>query len=526
MCALHYPSSLSKMATTIIDFWKKNRSFWITHLSKQKEVDELITKKFFDYKWDSDNIIGQVIYLDQFSRHFCRSGRITELEVERQRHCATDIIRHNLNLIKDFDEIEIIFALMPFKHIKHYNFVFVCLYDLWLPADKKIIDFPDLQKFYIDTYKKAFTLETVRNTLITEHKLLSYDSSLICDYYPELYTSDKWNLSAAADNKLLPLLKPNRKVIVSLSGGVDSMVMLSLLKYNKVDVSAVHIIYGNRVESEHEYCLLSEFCAKLAVPLFVYRIKWLKRGEVDRQFYEDMTRQLRFATYHAVKQSYCGLCVSEGVSASQEPCVLMGHIKDDIVENIWTNIAHCHHLENLKKMEAEEVQLGVRIMRPLLTVDKADIYKTSELLAIPYFKNTTPSWSNRGKFRENFHKATVAQFGESIDTKLIEFAEAIQAQASLLNILLYEPIYNSFKNNKINITTAIKARLDANSWLKIFEHICHTHLACSRPSIKCIRDFTIRLYKSWIKLHIEMGNNLKVIIIKTGTEYIMEFVLI
>ena len=299
------------------------------------------------------------------------------------------------------------------------------------------------------------------------------------------------------------------------------MVMLTLLKYNKVNVSAVHIVYGNRKESEHEYSLLAKFCAKLAVPLFVYRIKWLKRGEIDRQFYEDMTRQLRFAAYHAAKQSHCGPCVSE-----EEPCVLMGHIKDDVVENIWTNIAHCHHLENLKKMEAEEVQLGVRIMRPLLTVDKADIYKTSELLGIPYFKNTTPSWSNRGKFREHFHKATVTQFGESIDTKLIEFAEAIQAQASLLNILLYEPIYNSFKNNKVNITTAIKAHLDANSWLGIFEHICHTHLGCSRPSIKCIRDFTIRLYKSWIKLHIEMGKNLKVIIIKTGTEYIMEFVLI
>ena len=509
------------MTTTIIDFWKENRSFWITPPSKQKEVDKLISDLFFSYKWQSENIIGQIIYLDQFSRHFCRSGHITESEVERLRQSAADIVRHNLDLIKDFDEIEIIFALMPFKHIQHYNFIFVCLYDLWLPADKKIIDFPELQKFYIDTYKKAFTLETVRNTLITKHKIFPYDASLICDYYPKLYTSSDWNPLVAADDKLLPLLKPDRKVIVSLSGGVDSMVMLTLLKYNKVNVSAVHIVYGNRKESEHEYSLLAEFSAKLGVPLFVYRIKWLKRGEVDRQFYEDMTRQLRFATYHAAKQSHYGPCVSEG-----EPYVLMGHIKDDVVENIWTNIAHCHHLGNLKKMEAEEVQLGVRIMRPLLTVDKADIYKTSELLGIPYFKNTTPSWSNRGKFREHFHKATVAQFGESIDTKLIEFAEAIQAQASLLNILLYEPIYNSFKNNKVNITTAIKARLDANSWLGIFEHICHNKLGCSRPSIKCIRDFTIRLYKSWIKLHIEMGNNLKVIVIKIGTEYIMEFVLI
>ena len=501
------------MATTIIDFWKANRTFWITPPSKHKEVDELISTKFIDYDLESENIIGQIIYLDQFSRHFCRAGYITEFDVERQRRYAADIIRHNTNLVKDFDEIEIIFALMPFKHIQHYDFIFDFLHNYWLPADKKIIDFPDLQKFYIDTYKKAFTLETVQDNLITRHKLLPYDASLICDYYPELYTSDAWNLSPAAGDKLLPLLKPHKKVMVSLSGGVDSMVMLSLLKYNKVDVSAVHIVYGNRVESEHEYRLLAEFCAKLEVPLFVYRIKWLKRGEIDRQFYEDMTRDLRFAAYHA--------------AAEGEPCVMMGHIKDDVIENVWTNIAHCHHLGNLKKMEAEEVQLGVRIMRPLLTADKADIYRVSELLGIPYLKNTTPSWSNRGKFREHFHKATVAQFGESIDSKVLEFAEAIQTQASLLNMLLYDPIYNSFKDNKVNITTAVKANLDANSWISIFERICHTRLGCSRPSIKCVRDFSSRLKKwSWDKLNVEMGKAFKVQIIQTrDAQYIMEFIL-
>ena len=166
--------------------------------------------------------------------------------------------------------------MMPFKHLRQYDFIFDYLHNHWLPADKKIIDFPDLQKFYIDTYKKAFRLDTVRENLITEHSLEPYDASLICDYYPDKYNNSSWSLDAATDNKLLPLLKPNRKVMVSLSGGVDSMVMLSLLKYNGVDVSAVHIVYGNRKESEHEYRLLAEFCAKLAVRLFVYRIEWLK----------------------------------------------------------------------------------------------------------------------------------------------------------------------------------------------------------------------------------------------------------
>ncbi len=518
------------MATTIIDFWKSNRSYWITHISKQKEVDEIICNKFLKYDWMSENIIGQIIYCDQFSRHFARLGCFTEQDVLDYRVCATEIVTAHLDLVRDFDEIEIIFALMPFKHLKQFDFIFKFLHNDWLlgkaelnafPERREVYAgltaFPDLQKFYIDTYKKAFTLDTVKANIITDHILKPYDASLICDYYPELYTSDAWNLNAVANNKLLPLLKTDRKVIVSLSGGVDSMVMISLLKYNNVDVSAVHIVYGNRAESEHEYLLLAEFCNKLQVPLFVYRIKWLKRGTIDRQFYEDMTRDLRFLTYRA----------TGAIIGSEEPYVLMGHIKDDIVENVWTNIAHCHHLGNLKKMMAEEVQLGVRIVRPLLTVDKADIYTISELIGIPYLKNTTPSWSNRGKFREHFHKATVAQFGKSIDAKIIEFAEAIQAQASLLNMLLYDPIYDSFKDNQVNITTAFKAQLDATSWLSIFEHICHKFLGCARPSIKCVRDFTMRLYKPWIQLNVEMGKGLKVCVTKTNkSQYIMKFILV
>ena len=501
------------MTTTIIEFWKNNRSYWITHPSKQKEVDTIIANKFFNYDWTIENLIGKIIYLDQFTRHFQRLDLITESRVETERILAIDIIKHNINSLKDFDEVEIIFALMPFKHLKQYDFIFDYLHNTWLIPGKTIIDYPDLQKFYIDTYKKAFTLDTVKANLITEHELLPYDASLICDYYPELYTSSDWNLDPAANNKLLPFLKTDRKIIVSLSGGVDSMVMLTLLKYNQVNVSAVHIVYGNRTESEHEYRLLAEFCDKLEVPLIVYRIKWLRRGTIDRQFYEDMTRDLRFATYHA--------------AADAEPCVMMGHIKDDVIENIWTNIAHCHHLGNLKKMEAEEVQLGVRIMRPLLTADKADIYRVSEAIGIPYFKNTTPSWSNRGKFREHFHKATVAQFGESIDSKIIEFAEAIQTQNLLLNKLLYTPIYNSFKDNKVDITTAVQANLDANSWLGIFENICHKYLSLSRPSIKCVRDFTMRLSKwSRDKLNVEMGKGMKVQVIQNREgHYIMEFIL-
>ena len=64
--------------SNIIEFWKSHRDYWITPPSKQQEVDKLICDRFWTYIWTDENLIGQIIYLDQFSRHFARNGLLTE----------------------------------------------------------------------------------------------------------------------------------------------------------------------------------------------------------------------------------------------------------------------------------------------------------------------------------------------------------------------------------------------------------------------------------------------------------------
>ena len=512
------------MSTTIIDFWLNNRSYWITMPFNQKEVDEVIRDKFWIYDWSRENLIGQIIYLDQFSRHFARLGLLDELQVRSYRISACALIMIRIGELSKFNEVELVFALMPFKHLERYDFIFHYIHNTWLSLNKKkLYDCPDLMRFYTDTYKKAYKQDIISNKIITTHSRNNlYDSEVICEYYPNKYLESMWDTLDEAEEctNLLPMLdfKDKGKVVVSLSGGVDSMVMLSLLKYKGVNVEAVHIVYGNREESEMEYAFLVEFCERLGVKLSVYKIEWLRRGEVDREFYEEMTRDLRFMVYKAY---------------GPEVRVLLGHIKDDIIENIWTNITHCHHLGNLKKMEADEVQEGVRICRPFLMAEKDDIYKASELMGIPYLKNTTPSWSNRGKFREVFHEATVAQFGASVDDKIIEFAEAVQKQNALLEMLLYQPIYDSYVDGVINITNAVKAGktgktdMDANSWLPIFEWVCHKKLGVSRPGIKAIRDFCGRLGRGFDDtMNVEMGKGLRVVVSYIcGGEYTMRFII-
>ena len=66
--------------------------------------------------------------------------------------------------------------------------------------------------------------------------------------------------------------------IVSLSGGVDSMVLTVLLKYLNRRVICVHINYNNRPESNEEARFLEEWCKYINIEFILHEInsiKWL-----------------------------------------------------------------------------------------------------------------------------------------------------------------------------------------------------------------------------------------------------------
>lgn len=505
------------MQTSLEAFWKSHPDYWITPPDKQKAVDTLLYNLYFtyDYNKPEESIVSKVVYLDQLSRHFARYGAITEEMVAERRKEAVALVRTHLPTMANYTEFQILFCLMALKHAQQYDIIFEFLHNVWLQG-RLISDFPRLEKFYMDTYKKAYTLETITDSILhlpylpylAQHNKGSYNPETICDSYPDIYQDASiWiknvqqvkNVSISHVSSPLNAIK--EPVFVSLSGGVDSMVMIALLKVQGTSVKAIHIMYGNRKESEEEYHFLHEFCQRLDVPLYVYRIPYIRRTNIDRAFYESMTRDLRFMVYKA--------CATLTNTPQQ---ILLGHIQEDVVENIWTNISKCQHLDNLAKMELTEVQHGVTIMRPLLEITKDQIYAISTAFGIPYLKNTTPSWSNRGKFREQFHKATINQYGPTIDRQMIAFSKSVQNTYSLVNDLLYKPIYTSFQNNQIDIQTALTVNLDVSHWIQIFTHVCHTLLQIHRPSIKAIQHFHERIYHPIFQkqktLRVNMGADL------------------
>ncbi len=502
--------------TNIWNFWKSNPKFWIPISDADKAAaDKAIFASFYNFSGlFNENSVGQIIYLDQFYRHFQRilpEGIISEKDIHQNRQKAVAILLTAwTSLRKSEDPEEILWSLMPLKHLGLWTKLFTALHEVQVPITGSLL------KFYQDSYKKAFTEEQIAEAIIEDHSgaLGKFCADEICDFYPEGCHGQP---GPNPDPSVLTLMKAlsslDRSVpyTVSLSGGVDSMVMLAVMKQMGLNVNAVHIVYGNRNESEQEYAFIASFCNKLNVGLKVYRIKWLRRDLVEREFYEKMTREIRFMVYRAVAQGP----------------VLLGHISDDVVENIWTNIANVQHLHNLKKMSVREEQLGVILARPFLEQEKGTIYSASKALSVPYLKNTTPSWSNRGKFREHFHPALEAQYGPEVDRKIVQFADAVGKQSQLLDRILYQPIYQSYneENKTVDITGAIEAQLDLMGWSAIFEYICHKKLAINKPSCRSIQTFVERLCRAKeFLMNMNKHLTVKVGYNKADNKYIMQLI--
>ena len=525
----------------IIHFWESNPAYHIPITQNQKAAaDQAIYDEFWGYDYEGETLAGRVIFLDQFQRHFQRvlgPAAITDEQILKSREEAVDDVERNADELICQNEIELIACLMPFKHLGRFSYIFEYLHNTYLPdkgwsSDEESLlkHYPKLSRFYADTYKKAFTDATIPKYMIRDpwHPIDQYDAAEICesDARPPADTAElaiqvASDPQAAALAKLLADACAGSQPIVSLSGGVDSMVALTLLKAFGAAPVAVHIIYGNRASYSAEYSFISTYCKHIQVPLYAYEIPYIKRDSAPREFYEAATRELRFATYRAVAKELAETATPaqtpEGVKLSPLPAkVILGHIKDDVVENVWTNFAKAQHLDNLAKMEPQEEQLGVTLLRPLLAVSKDIIIDTAASIGIPYLKNTTPAWSNRGKFREHFYEATHEQYGEQVDSAVLSAAATLKAQAAIIDKLLYEPVYASWNSytKSIIVTKTMRIVLDTTGWCKIFEYVCHKFLGISRPSIHAVREFERRLANKdgAAQIRVNMKKDLQIIV--------------
>ena len=231
--------------------------------------------------------------------------------------------------------------------------------------------------------------------------------------------------------------------IISLSGGVDSMVVLAILLRLKMihnfPIYACSIDYNNRDEQIDEMDFLLEYCDFNNVQFYLSRVKGFTRKQENsgsRNEYEDESRKIRFDLYNKV------------LSISKSTGVFVGHHKDDIIENIFTNSMKGGNLLDLEVTKKINCIHGVNIFRPLLDYHKQPIYDLAHSYNIPYFLDTTPKWSRRGKMRNEIFPLFDSVFTKSWRLKIKDLGEQSNEWGSFINDFIINPWFNTIEIGK------------------------------------------------------------------------------
>ena len=249
-------------------------------------------------------------------------------------------------------------------------------------------------------------------------------------------------------------------VIVSLSGGVDSMVCLYVAKRMGHPTYGLMINYSNREESGEEQKLVANWCSLLDIPLYVRVIEEIHRASgstddtgistnfnPDREFYESHTRTIRFTSYNTLRDHLLKIYPESRID------IILGHNYDDTKENAINNIRRHIHLDNLAKMKSIEwihnsnttqSSPPLPISRPFLEIPKSALIDFANRYSLPYFIDSTPKWSERGRLRDTVIP-TLEKYDPNIFHSIFQFSREYQDLTLLVTSHIIDKIWESRK---------------------------------------------------------------------------------
>ncbi|MCC5913752.1 MAG: tRNA lysidine(34) synthetase TilS [Balneolaceae bacterium] len=166
--------------------------------------------------------------------------------------------------------------------------------------------------------------------------------------------------------------KGTERKVLGVSGGVDSMVLLYLMKIHWQNVVAVHCNYGLRGKaSDEDQNFVEEICRDLFnVECVSVRFdpSDLKNGNTQK-----LAREKRYQVFEDLKREL------------QADLIVTAHHRDDQVETIFQKIIRGSGLRTWSGMEV----LDGDLFRPLLNVSKEEILDFARKENIPYREDMT-----------------------------------------------------------------------------------------------------------------------------------------
>ncbi len=240
----------------------------------------------------------------------------------------------------------------------------------------------------------------------------------------------KNNLPQTFENSFLSnSLKDSSTFLISVSGGVDSMVLLDLFRKSGRKIGVFHFNHQTRpVENEKEADLIDSYCSKHQILL--HYETWHTKPKTGN--FQENARIERKKRLLKIAQKF------------DYDFISTAHHLDDQIETQLQRILKGASLTNISAMsELEKIWF-----KPLLSIQKEDILSYSKRHKIKFLEDSSNNSDNyeRNRLRHHLIPELKTQFGNRLTSSL----ENLSQQSSLLNRNADE-FYQSEKENMVKL---------------------------------------------------------------------------
>ncbi len=236
------------------------------------------------------------------------------------------------------------------------------------------------------------------------------------------------------------MLKKGEGVLIAVSGGADSMVLLNLFNRLKkkwqLHISVAHINHGLRGRhSDLDEKLVRDTCRKIDIPFFSAKWNAPKKGNI-----QDAARMFRYNFCKSVGEK---ICVSTLATA---------HHGDDQVETVLSKLIRGSGVKGLCGISFISQHDGMKIIRPLLNFRKKEIIAYAKRVGIPFRHDAS---NNKICYQRNKIRHIVLPLLEEINPcvkdALLDVTESIQANFSAIEAVAktFAQEYFTWTNSKV-----------------------------------------------------------------------------
>ncbi len=175
--------------------------------------------------------------------------------------------------------------------------------------------------------------------------------------------------------------KTKQTVLVAISGGADSVALLhfacALAKKKQFKVCACHINHNLRTTAKRDENLVINLCKELNVPLLVKKVAVKTLAKKEKLSLEHAARKLRYkALEEAAKEFNCKV-------------IAFAHHADDNIETFFLNILRGTQLKGLGGIPAARPFGELKIIRPFLCLNKAELLEYCKYHNLPFENDET-----------------------------------------------------------------------------------------------------------------------------------------